>query len=124
MASASVEIEGLREFQRNLAKINRGAAGAVRKGLRRAASPVAKHVQTVAVRDIRNVGPAWSRMRIGAPAGQVYIAPRARNRGGSPRPNMAGLLGHSMRSGVRDKRSEFIRDVEREFDDLARSAGF
>ena len=124
MASASVEIEGLREFQRNLAKINRGAAGAVRKGIRRAASPVAKHVETVTVRDISNVGPQWSRMRIGAPAGQVYIAPRARNRGGSPRPNMAGLLGQSMRSGVRDKRTEFIRDVQREFDDLARSAGF
>jgi hypothetical protein len=123
--AAAVEIEGLREFQRNLAKINRGAANAVRKGIRRAADPVARHAEVTAVGEISNIGRAWSRMRIGAPAGQVYLAPKMRNRGGSPRPNLAGrLLFDAMRPAVKDKQRQFVRAVEDEFDDLTRSAGF
>lgn len=125
MASATVEIHGLRELQRNLNKINKGAAGAVRKGIRQAAQPVQRHVETVALGQIRNIGPNWSRMRIGAPSGTVYLAPKQRNRGGSPRPNLAGLLmNEAMIPGVGDKRREFLTAVEKTFDDLANSAGF
>jgi hypothetical protein len=125
MASAVVEIEGLREFQRNLQKINRGAAGAVRKGLRTAAEPARRNVETHAVKSIRNIGPQWSRMRIGAPAGSIYIAPKSRNRGGSPRPNLSRLLlNEAMIPGVGEKRKEFLRQVGKEFDRLANSAGF
>lgn len=125
MASATVEIEGLREFQRNLRKISRGAAGAVRKGIREAAKPVAEHVEGKARSEIRNIGPAWSQIRIGAPSGQVYLAPKQRNRGGSPRPNLAGaLMTRAMLPGVREKRRDFIREVEKSFDRLADSAGF
>ena len=125
MAGAAVEVHGLRELQRNLGKMNRGAAGAVRKGIREAAKPVAQHVEQRALGEIRNIGPAWSRMRIGNPAGQVYIAPKSRNRGGPPRPNLGGrLMRDAMLPGVRDKRDEFVRAVEKEFDRLASSAGF
>ena len=125
MPSATVEIEGLRELQRNLAKINRGAAGAVRKGIRNAATPVARHAEGLASGNISNIGPAWSRIRIGSPSGQVYLAPKQRNRGGSPRPNLAGLLmNEAMIPAVGDKRREFLKAVEKTFDDLADSAGF
>lgn len=122
---AAVQVEGLRELQRNLAKINRGAGGAVRKGIREAAKPVARHAEGLASANIRNIGPAWGRIRIGNPAGVVYLAPKQRRRGGSPRPNLAGLLmRESMLPAVEDKRREFIAAVEKTFDDLASSAGF
>ena len=124
-SSLTVEIDGLKELQRNLNKINRGAGGAVRKGLRKAAKPVAKNIEAKATEEISRIGPQWSRMRIGNPAGQVYIAPRMRNRGGSPRPNLFGLLKfRAMFPGALEKRREFVKAVEDEFDDLARSAGF
>lgn len=125
MPSATVEIKGLRELQRNLAKIDRGAAGAVRKGIRKAATPVARHVESLAVGNISNIGPQWSLIRIGSPAGTVYLAPKQRNRGGSSRPNLGGLLmREAMLPGVRDKQRDFRQAVEKTFDDLAGSAGF
>ena len=125
MARAVYEIDGLREFQRNLAKINKGASAAVRKGIRDAAKPVALRAEQHALGEISNIGLEWHRIRIGSPAGQVYLAPKMRNRGGRPRPNLAGLLmNEAMLPAVGEKREEFLRAVQKHFGRLSDSAGF
>lgn len=125
MPGAVYEIEGLREFQKNLAKIHKGAAKAVRDGIREAAKPVALRVEQRALGEIRNMGPPWHQIRIGAPAGQVYLVPKTRNRGGSKRPNLSRLLlNEAMLPGVGDKREEFLKAVGKHFERLTDSAGF
>lgn len=124
MAAAVFEVEGLREFQRNLNKIDKGTARAINKGIRKAAKPVAKRVETLALEKISRIGPEWNRMRLGGGM-QIYIAPKMRNRGGSPRPNLSGLLmNEAMIPAVGEKRKQFLKDVGDEFDKLAATADF
>lgn len=125
MAAVTTRIEGLREVNRALSKVNRQVAKEVRDELKRAAGPVSEEAEALASGRIRNLGPAWGRMKVGSRSDSVFIAPRSRRRGGSPRPNLGGLLmRRAMIPAARSKRGEVERAVEEALDRLGRKAGF
>lgn len=124
MAVGEVRVRGLRELQRSLNKINKEAAGVVRDELKEAAEPVRSSAETLAVSEIRNVGLDWSRMRVGTRPGSVYVAPQARRKGGSPRPNLGVLLFDQMQAALDKHQGEIVERVEDALDRLGRRAGF
>jgi hypothetical protein len=90
-----IVVRGLHELQAALAHADRSVRLGVRKGLRQAAEPVQRGAEELAQTNIRNIGPKWSRMRVGVTRNLVYVAPRqkgTRGRGPRRRPNLADLL--------------------------------
>lgn len=123
--AAEVRIEGFRELNRALRFIDKNVAKEIRDEFREAAEPVRASAETLAVSRIRNIGPVWSRMRVGSTAREVYVAPRARRRGGSPRPNVGRLLfEQSMVPALEKHRGEIEKRTEDVLDRLGRKAGF
>ncbi len=88
----TVVVTGLRELQRDLGRYAKDVKKEVRKELQTVAEPIRAKAQNLAAANIRNIGPTWERMRIGVISSGVYLAPKSRRRGGSPRPNLAPLL--------------------------------
>lgn len=67
----------------------------------------------------------WSAMRVGIAPTLVYVAPRARRSGGSPRPNLAPLLmERAMRPAVDEHSDEVVEKLEVALDGAIRAAGF
>lgn len=125
MPVAQARISGLRELQRALSKINREVANEVREELKKVAEPVRSDAEHRAFSAIRNIGSVWSRMRTGVTMSSVYIAPSARRRGGSPRPNLGVLLlEEAMWPALEDKQESILDDVGDAFDRLAFRSGF
>lgn len=125
--TAAVHVEGLKDVQRALNKINKDASKRVRKELRTVAKPVKATAEALAVQEITNIGPAWSRMRIGAPAGSVYVAPRQRGQkqGPAKRANLAIMLADEVFSPtLAQHEDQIMRDVEEALDRLGHEAGF
>lgn len=123
--SAEVRVHGLRDLQRALNKVDRDTAKLVRDGLKEVAEPVRADAESLAVARIRTVGTTWSRMRVGTSPGTVYVAPKARSRGGSPRPNFGGLLLQRAMLPALEKNEERIEaQVADAFDRIADRAGF
>lgn len=87
-----IVLTGLKEATGALRQIDRKLPKLITEDLRKAAEPVAPKATSLAVGRIRNIGSRWSGMRIGATGREVYVVPRARRRGGSPRPNLGALL--------------------------------
>jgi hypothetical protein len=90
-----IVVRGLHELQAALAHADRSVRLGVRRGLRQAAEPVQRGAEELAQTNIRNIGPKWSRMRVGVTRNLVYVAPRqkgTRGRGPRRRPNLADLL--------------------------------
>lgn len=58
------------------------------------AEPVRAEAASLAASSIRNIGPDWSRMRVGLTVDTVYVAPRQRGnkKGSRKRRNLAPLL--------------------------------
>jgi hypothetical protein len=118
-ATGAVHVEGLKEVNRAFGKIDKSLAKEVRDALKKAGEPVRAHAETLAVGNISNIGPTWSRMRLGSTSTGVYLAPKARRRGGSGRPNLGRLLlGASMFPAIEEKADEIEREVEKALDDL------
>lgn len=123
--SVSVRIEGLRELNRALSKINRDVGGEVQDALKRAGEPVRSTAESYAFGGIRNIGNVWGAMRLGSTMRSVYIAPATRNGGGSARPSFGTLLLETaMIPAVERGQTGVLREVENAFDSLALRAGF
>jgi hypothetical protein len=119
-AAAEIQIKGLRELQRASKAAGAATHREVRKALGDAAGPVRERAEQLAQSQIRNVGAKWSRMRIGVTVRSVYVAPAARRSGGSPRPNMGGLLlSKSMMPALDEKTDEVMREFEHALDNIA-----
>jgi hypothetical protein len=122
--NGSVRLKGLAELQRSLSKVNRGAAKRVRDELRDVAEPIRSDAEHRAGAEIRNIGPRWGRMKIGARTRSVYIAPATRPGRGSPRPNLGRLLlSRAMLPALNSRRRQVERRVEAALDRLTREAG-
>lgn len=92
MPVSEIRVRGLRELQL-ACKLSESELGSIlRVKLREAAEPVKADAEVLGPQRIRNLGPRWSHMRTGITLRTVYVAPAARRRQGSPRPNLAGLL--------------------------------
>ncbi len=91
MAEA-VRVRGLNELHRALKNADKDTRLGIRKVERQVAEPVRVEAQALASREISQIGREWSTMRIGITTNVVYVAPKARRKRGSPRPNLAPLL--------------------------------
>lgn len=120
-----VAVEGYQDVSRAFRKMDKDAAKALRDGLKRAGEPVRVEAESLAVGKIRNIGGDWSRMRLGVTSRYVYIAPKMRNRGGSPRANLALLLmERAMFPAAKTRENEVRQELEGVLDDLAARNGF
>lgn len=94
----------------------------LRATLSDAALPVRTDAEGMAVSRIRNVGVAWSRMRIGVTTRAVYVAPKHRGAktGKQKRPNLADLLlARSMLPALDRNEAGTLAATERMLDGLA-----
>lgn len=107
--AGEIRVQGLREltsaFGRMSIQLKRDLAGE----LAVAAEPVRSRATDLAQTEIRNIGDRWSQMRVGVTTSLVYVAPKARRRRGSPRPNLAGLLmNRAMQPALDEKAPEVV----------------
>lgn len=120
-----VKVEGYRELMRSFALISDELRTGLRAQLAEAAQPVKPKAEGMAVSNIRNIGDRWSRMRIGITTTAVYLAPAARRRRGSPRPNLGPLLmKRSMLPAVEQTMPEVEARLEGWLDVLGEGQGF
>ena len=87
-----LRVQGLRELEQAFARFGAAEKKMLAGVLASAAEPVRERAQELASHNITNIGPRWEQMKVGVTTKLVYVAPRARRRRGSPRPNLAGLL--------------------------------
>lgn len=123
-AVGEVRIHGVPELERALMEVRREVTKELRPALLAAAEPVRAEAQTLSVAHIHNIGPQWSRMRIGVTPKAIYVAPRSHRRGGSPRKNLAPLLAVQMQDALEDKREEVVAAVTVVVDESAARNGF
>ena len=125
MPAEGVRIEGLAELNRAFRQLSTDSARELRGELLKAAEPVRAAAQTLAGQRITNIGPVWSGMKAGATSRYVYVSPKARRRGGSPRPNLGGLLmKRAMQPALAKEAPTVEGRLERLFNRLADRHGF
>lgn len=100
MSAGEVHVSGLRELQREFAKLGGNLKPELRKSLREVAEPVKADAERLSVSEIKNIGARWSRMRIGVTTSSVYVAPATRRSAGSPRANLGNLLMRAMQDAL------------------------
>ncbi len=111
--AGTVRVKGLRELDRALNAYNKDVKKDMRKELRVVAEPVRALAEQMAVGNIGNIGSVWSRMKLGVTSRVVYVAPRARNKGGSPRSNLGALLmEQAMQPALDSRTDEVINGLE------------
>jgi hypothetical protein len=125
MAASAVRVKGLHELQRDFRKLSRDLSKEVRDELKQAAEPVADRAQDLALSEISHMTGRWSEMKVGATQKSVYVRPRARRRGGRPRPNFAPLmLERAMDPALEQRSADVVRALEGTLDRLAGRHGF
>jgi len=121
----AIAVEGYRECSRAFAAMGGDAPKELRAALAVAGEPVRRDAESLALANITNIGDRWSRQRLGITRTFVYIAPRARNRGGSPRPNLGPLLlNRAMWPAAKQHEGETVAIVEASVDKLKQKHGF
>jgi len=125
MPYTGMRIKGAAELERAFLQLRKEVLSELRPALREIAEVVRDDATFPAQDQIRNIGPVWSQMRIGVTLRAVYVAPKARRRGGSPRPNLGGLL---MDRALQPALDRNVENVMHRLDEVvslsARKAGF
>lgn len=115
-----LDVGGLRDLVQTFRELVPALATAWRAELKEIAEPVRAAAEANAEDNIPHIGAAWARssfggtgapwaqMRIGVSVDTVYIAPKARNKGGSKRKNLAGLLEKQMDDALEEKTPEIV----------------
>lgn len=122
----TIRTEGVAELIRALDGADRSTNARVQQALESAAAPIARDAEGLALGRITNIGPRWSKFRVGATRQKegsvwVYIAPAAKNQGGPKRPNLAVLLlERAMLPAVRYHEADVQAKVDAQLSDLAR----
>lgn len=120
MAAGTVQVEGLRELQRALDKVNRDAKKRVNGALLEAAKPVS---DTARAKVSRYSGAAYQRISPRARVGLVVVEDRARKVTGL-RPDFGSLIMRRLDESLEEHEDEVRREVEKALDKLGREAGF
>lgn len=119
----AVAVKGLRALERDFRKMSREAGKDMRAELKQLGVPVREEAEHLAeAKDWTS--PRWSKMRVGFSRGIVYVAPGARNRGGSGRPNFGHELWLVMTEALDNRRDEIVKGVADWFDKFASSFDF
>lgn len=120
-----MKIRGLAELQRDLTKYAKDLKKELRTELALVAEPVRATAAGLASSRISHIGSTWPQMRVGVTSKSVYVAPKAHNRGGSPRPNLgAMLMGEALEPALEQHTEDITRGVESLLDHLANRNGF
>jgi hypothetical protein len=101
----AVIVRGYRGLQATFKAAGPQAKRELNKELRHVAEPVRSDAEVYVAAGIRNIGPKWSRMRVGVTTRLVYVAPRQRGvaRKGDVRrrrPNLADLMAPKMEQAL------------------------
>ena len=119
-AVEGIQVRGLRELNRAFSQASRDARKFVRAAEREIAEPVRRDAQELAVREISHIGTEWSQMRIGITQRLIYVAPKQRRKGGSPRTNVAVLLmNKAMQPALEKNRSRLETRIDHALDIVA-----
>lgn len=91
---ATVRIRGLRELNRAFKVADKSLHTRWRLEQRSIGEPVAATAQQLAIGRIPSLAqsPSWGLMKVGVTQRVVYVAPKGKRKGGSPRPNFGQLL--------------------------------
>jgi len=119
-----IKIKGQKELERAFQNEKKEVLAGLKKEILAIGAFVKKDAQSNALAEISNIGPTWYRMRMGVTPVMAYIVPSSRNRGGSPRPNLAGLLSRSMQEAADKDGAEFITRVDALIDATSAKNGF
>jgi hypothetical protein len=111
-----IQVEGLRELDRALRELEPAVQKELRLALRAASEPVRARAAALGLAGIsgmrRAVNSTWWEMRLGGSA-FIYLAPASRNKGGSPRPNLAGILMQkAMRPGLEQGEPAVVAEAQ------------
>lgn len=123
-AAGEVYVRGLPELQRAFKRISKDLSKEMQAELKDVGEPVRAAAEQLAVENISHIGDRWSRMRLGVTSRSVYVAPKARRRRGSPRPNLAPLLATQMEAALAANEERVVAGLERMIDRLGGEAGF
>lgn len=122
----AVVVEGLRELEILFAAAGRQANRDLRSALRKAAEPVRRDAEALALSKIRRMTIPWSQMRVGVTRQSVYVAPKLRGvKSGNPhdprrRHNLVALmLDRAMEPALEANKAEVIRAIEEMLDRVA-----
>jgi hypothetical protein len=119
-----LKIKGQAELERAFLQLRRDVLVELKPAILEIANLVREDAQGRAGSEIANIGSKWQQMRVGVTIKGAYVAPRARNRGGSKRPNLAGELKDAMEEALEAKRSILDRRMNELVDVSAAKAGF
>jgi len=119
-----IKIKGQKELERAFQNEKKEVLAGLKKEILAIGAFVRKDAQSNAIAEISNIGPKWYRMRMGVTPVMAYIVPSSRNRGGSPRPNLAGLLSTAMHEAADKNGAEFITRVDALIDSVSLKNGF
>lgn len=119
MAAGAVRVEGLRGLNRALRKAGSDLQKELVAALKDAGEPVRRRAERLAQSEIRNIGEGWHEMKVGTRTALVYVAPRRRRRGGSPRPVFGRLLmNEALIPALDQEEGEVIQRLDRMLDEL------
>lgn len=118
-AVGEIRMHGLKELQRACKDSDKETRLGVRRKLREAGEPVRAEAERTGPLEISNLGPKWGQMRIGVTSSTVYVTPKARRRGGSPRPNLGRRLQTVMEDALEAKSADVESKLEEALDDIA-----
>lgn len=125
MPAETLIIRGMPELKRALKDVGDTFGRELNKSLRLLAEPVRVSAEEKAIEKIGHMTPEWAAMRTGVTSRAVYVAPKARRHGGSPRPNLAGLLMDQAMQPALDEHAPAIeRGVEELIDVIGARYGF
>lgn len=125
--AGTVAVRGLAELNRAFKRIEGDLPGDLRHALKEAAEPVRQEAQNLARGRISHLGAVspWGEMRTGVTSRVVYVAPKRRRRGGTPRPQFGTkLLTEAMIPALESRQAVVLHAVENVIDHLADANGF
>lgn len=124
-AAGHVTVRGLRELNRAFDQMGKELKKELRDELKTVGEPVRQAAEQLAVANIRNVDQRWSAMRLGTTSRVVFVAPKARRRRGTPRPNFGNLLlNRAMLPALEANEPKVIRGLEQMLDRVGEKGGF
>lgn len=113
--AATVRIRGYKELSRAFTVADKSLKTRWRLERRAIGEPVAALAQSYALSRIPGLtqSPSWAQMKVGVTTRVVYVAPKGKRRGGSPRPNFGSLLmERAMAPALEASQTSTIRRIE------------
>jgi len=130
--TGAIKVKGLRDLVRDLNRISSDVGDELRTELAKAADPVKRQAEALALGRIRNMpsSPDWAEMRIGVARSTalVYMVPERRSRRRNrkwKRTNLADLLmERAMDPALEQNQEEVVQRVDEMLGRLGRTNGF